>query len=265
MLGLHFAEELIASKKASEEERVNLFMKFEQLVAYSRYAAGPEETTERILGITRVKKRLDGRERIMVSAAQQNHILSNQKTYGIWGLYSVAGAQSGLAERGSGRLSPLGREFVEQPLADWQGAIVELVHVTTPCNEVSDGLRAFVADHMEFANCAVDAPKSLCSPGAEAAVAIDVQPHSIIYDFSNVADPGVFGRADFNGYVIADLLSAGPRIVAASIDREATTFDLDDNDIVVDGDSVRTNFEGLAFDAGDFVKIDLVFESPTEP
>ena len=67
MLGLHFAEELIASKKASEEERVNLFMKFEQLVAYSRYAAGTEETTERILGITRVKKRLDGRERIMVS------------------------------------------------------------------------------------------------------------------------------------------------------------------------------------------------------
>lgn len=114
MLGLHFAEELIASKKASEEERVNLFMKFEQLVAYSRYAAGPEDTTERILGITRVKKRLDGRERIMISAAQQNHILSNQKTYGIWGLYSVAGAQSGLAERGSGRLSPLGREFVER-------------------------------------------------------------------------------------------------------------------------------------------------------
>jgi hypothetical protein len=114
MLGLHFAEELIASKKASEEERVNLFMKFEQLVAYSRYAAGTEERTERILGITRVKKRLDARERVMVSAAQQYHILSNQKTYGIWGLYSVAGAQSGLAERGSGRLSPTGREFVER-------------------------------------------------------------------------------------------------------------------------------------------------------
>ena len=43
MLGLHFAEELIASKKAAEEERVNLFMKFEQLVAYSRYAAGAED------------------------------------------------------------------------------------------------------------------------------------------------------------------------------------------------------------------------------
>ena len=151
-----------------------------------------------------------------------------------------------------------------EPLADWQGAIVELVHVTTPCDEVSQGLRALVADHMEFANCAVDAPKSLCSPGAEVAVAIDVQPRSIIYDFSNVADPGVFGHADFNGYVIADLLGGGPRIVAASIDREATTFDLDDEDIVVDGDSVHTNFEGLAFDAGDFVKIDLVFESPTE-
>lgn len=151
-----------------------------------------------------------------------------------------------------------------EPLADWQGAIVELVHVTTPCNEVSAGLRAFVDDHMEFENCAVDAPKSLCSPGAEAAVAIDVQPDSIIYDFSNVAGPGVFGQADFNGYVIAELLGIGPKIVAASIDRDATTFDLDDEDIIVDGASVHANFQGLAFEAGDFVKIDLVFASPTE-
>ncbi len=113
MLGLHFAEELIASKKASEEERVDLFMRFEQLAAYSRYAVGADDRTERILGVSRVKKRLDAREKIMISTAQQHQILSNQKTYGIWGLYSVAGAQSGLAERGSGRLSPLGIKFVE--------------------------------------------------------------------------------------------------------------------------------------------------------
>ncbi|MBT8451104.1 MAG: hypothetical protein KJO40_03945 [Deltaproteobacteria bacterium] len=151
-----------------------------------------------------------------------------------------------------------------EPRADWQGALIELVHVTEPCNETADGLRALVGDHMEFANCAIGAPKSRCAPSAEAALAIDVQPRSIIYDFSNVEGPGVFGRADFDGYVIANLLGVGPRIVAANIDRDATTLDLDDDDIVVDGDSVHANFEGHAFNASDFVKIDLVFESLAE-
>jgi hypothetical protein len=151
-----------------------------------------------------------------------------------------------------------------EPLADWEGAIVELVHMTEPCNETAGGLRALVGDHMEFANCAIGVPKSGCSPSAEAALAIDVQPRSIVYDFSNVEDSGVFRRTDFNGYVIANLFGIGPRIVAANIDREATTLDLDDDDIVVHDDSVHANFAGHAFDASDFVKIDLVFESIAE-
>lgn len=178
-------------------------------------------------------------------------------------IVAAAGLFCGCGDVDTFKLRP-GSLGQTEPLADWQGAIVELVHMTEPCSEVSEGLRAFVGDHMEFANCAVDAPKSVCAPGAEAAVAIDVQAQSIIYDFSNVANPGVFGRADFNGYVIANLFSVGPKLVAANVDREATTVDLDDADVVVHADSVHANFEGLAFDAGDFVKIDLVFESPRE-
>ena len=175
----------------------------------------------------------------------------------------AAGLFGGCGDIDTFKLRPASSGEIE-PRPDWQGAVVELVHVTEPCDETADGLRALVGDHMEFANCAIGAPKSRCSPSAEAALAIDVQPRSIIFDFSNVEDPGVFVHASFNGYVIANLFGVGPRIVAAIIDRDATTLDLDDDDIVVDGDSVHANFEGHAFDAGDFVKIDLVFERTAE-
>ncbi len=56
LLGLHFAEEAISTRKAPEEDRANLFLRFEQLAAYSRYAYGEKNggAGSGILGITRV-------------------------------------------------------------------------------------------------------------------------------------------------------------------------------------------------------------------
>lgn len=147
-----------------------------------------------------------------------------------------------------------------QPLVDWNGTIVELHHQTLPCDVVAPKcLRSFVGDHMEFEGLEVVALKSDCSRGAEAAVAIDVQPRSIIFDFSNIVDPGAFPQMDFDGYVVGDFLGAAPQIVGARVDREVSTLDLDDRDIVIDGGRIRANFAGLAFDVTDLVKIDLVF------
>ncbi|MFW2389462.1 MAG: hypothetical protein ACN4G0_14070 [Polyangiales bacterium] len=151
-----------------------------------------------------------------------------------------------------------------QPAVDWAGTLVELVHVTTPCDDDLEGLRALVGDHMEFENCAAASAKSACSSGSEAAVAIDVQARNIVYDFSNVASPGAFGRAEFNGYVVSDLLRGTPQVIEARLDREVTTLDLEDGDIVIDGKSVHVNLEGLAFTDTDFVKIDLVFADSEE-
>lgn len=151
-----------------------------------------------------------------------------------------------------------------QPAADWAGTLVELVHETTPCDAASEGIRAFVGDHMEFENCAAASAKSACSSASSAAVAIDIQARNIVYDFSNVVSPGAFGRADFNGYVVSDLLGATPQIIEARLDREVTTLDLEDGDIVIDGTSIRANFEGLSFAHTDFVKIDLVFAESEE-
>jgi hypothetical protein len=147
-----------------------------------------------------------------------------------------------------------------QPLVDWNGTVVELHHQTLPCDIVaSECLSSFVGEHMEFNGFDVKGLKSECSRGAEAAVAVDVQGRSIIFDFSNVDSPDVFRGADFNGYVVHEMLAAAPEILAAELDREVSTLDLEDEDIVIDGSTIRANFAGHSFDETDFVKIDLVF------
>lgn len=148
-----------------------------------------------------------------------------------------------------------------QPLVDWNGTIVEMHHQMLPCDAGApdECLRSFVGDHMEFEGLDVEGLKSDCSGDDEAAVAIDVQPRSIIFDFSNVENPGVFRRTDFDGYVIRDLTGLAPEIVVATVDRELSTLDLADHQLVVDGGTLRANFAGLAFDSTDLVKIDLAF------
>jgi len=147
-----------------------------------------------------------------------------------------------------------------QPLVDWNGTVVELHHETLPCDGgTPECLRSVVGDHIEFEELDVVALKSDCSRGAEAAVAIDVQPRSIVFDFSNIESRSAFQQTGFDGYVIRDFVGAAPLIVGARVDREASTVDLDDRRIEMDGGKIRMNFAGLALDSTHLVKIDLVF------
>jgi hypothetical protein len=116
LLGLYFADRALGSGQFEESERANLFLKFEQLAAYSRhtYNDGEEENTESPRGFRRVKRKLsEGRGLVQISAAGEHQILSSQKTYGIWGLFTVAARQSGLVEQQENRLTPRAYEFVE--------------------------------------------------------------------------------------------------------------------------------------------------------
>ena len=147
-----------------------------------------------------------------------------------------------------------------EPRTDLDGAVVQMVRVIVPCESgASNQLFALVGAQMEFPGQSVAAAKSSCSHTPEAAVDIDVEGRSIIYDFSNVVGPGEFASAEFNGYVFIDLSESGPEILSATVDRRVTTLELQDQDLVVDGHTVRANFSGLPFDQIDFVKIDLVF------
>jgi len=115
ILGLYFSERAIAEKNMSPEKMVELFLKFEQLAAYSRVAVQTaregEYTEDEIRGIQRVKKNLLGK-RVWISAGATSQILSNQRTYGLWGLYTVAARNSNLIEPDAPRLTQEARAFV---------------------------------------------------------------------------------------------------------------------------------------------------------
>ena len=116
LLGLYFADRVLSSHPFDEEQRAALFLKFEQLAAYCRYAYNKAEgdSAEGLLGIRRVQRRFhEDRGRLRISANREHQILSNQKTYGLWGLYSVAARQSGLLERNENRLTQTALDFVE--------------------------------------------------------------------------------------------------------------------------------------------------------
>lgn len=117
LLGLYFAEQAVEARYADETHFVECFLKFEQLAAYSRYAwrdQGKNDEALGIRGILRVKSRLnEGGHRLRISASTEDQILSNQKTYGLWGLYTVAARSSGWVQDNVPRLTPTARDFVE--------------------------------------------------------------------------------------------------------------------------------------------------------
>ena len=68
--------------------------------------------TRNFRGIERVRRNLRER-RVTISDHTSHQILSNQKTYGLWGLYTMPARASGLVEGDPTRLTCLAREFVE--------------------------------------------------------------------------------------------------------------------------------------------------------
>jgi hypothetical protein len=111
LLGYYFAEQVRDRDGAGASSILDSFLKFEQLAAYSRlHVSGDRD----FRGIDRVAKRLDEGSRVVVSAEPRHQILSNQKIYGLWGLFSVPARTSGLLEREDTVLTPDARTFVQQ-------------------------------------------------------------------------------------------------------------------------------------------------------
>lgn len=119
ILGHFFAQELLRQGKIVDEELVESFLRFEQLAAYSRYAwrGKTGDAVGRILGIQRVQRRFqDQKGRVRISSDKDGQILSNQKTYGLWGLYSVAARSSGLLHPREVALSEEAEHFVRSSI-----------------------------------------------------------------------------------------------------------------------------------------------------
>lgn len=90
-----------------------MFLKWEQLAAYARYKVN-NETSFR--GTQRTQKYLSESDRVTLSADLDCQILSNQKTYGLAGLYTSPTKASGLLEGNPPRLTAPARQFVDDYL-----------------------------------------------------------------------------------------------------------------------------------------------------
>lgn len=113
LLGRYFAARLIEDGTVSQEEALNVFLRMEQIGAYIRYVAHKLEGN--IRGIERVMTFLEeGRGKVNIQSDRRGMILSDQKTYGLWGLYSVPARTSGMIPEGSFGVTEKAREFIER-------------------------------------------------------------------------------------------------------------------------------------------------------
>jgi hypothetical protein len=110
LLGYHFAKEVRERQGQEAETTLALFLKFEQLAGYCRYLV---EDDGDFRGIERVTRNLGESTSVRLSDRSGDQILSNQRVYGLWGLYSSPARASGLLEREEPVLTPAAQSFVE--------------------------------------------------------------------------------------------------------------------------------------------------------
>ena len=113
LLGRYFAADLVDRGMANREDALDIFLRMEQICAYAQYVG--QKVDDNIRGIERVKRFVDEQKgRVAIQTDRSGRILSDQKTYGLWGLYSVPARRSGLIPEGSLDVEPEAREFVER-------------------------------------------------------------------------------------------------------------------------------------------------------
>jgi hypothetical protein len=111
LIGVELADMLREQLRMEAPPILETFMRFEQLAGYARVR---QYKSADIRGIRRVTLRLNEGGTIRISAESGAQILSNQKTYGLWGLFTMPARSCGLLEKGQSRLTPESRVFIER-------------------------------------------------------------------------------------------------------------------------------------------------------
>ena len=116
LFGFYFANKATESLTDRDEQLLATFLRFEQLAAYARYTE-PRARSD-VRGIRAVSRNVQERRgRLCLSQKTDSQILSDQKTYGIYGLFRMAARSSGLLQtEDDTRLTPTAWEHVEQQL-----------------------------------------------------------------------------------------------------------------------------------------------------
>jgi len=110
ILGYYFAERV--SAEGDGDGDLAVFLRWEQLASYAR---GAINNDWEFRGAERAKSRVTESEnpRLKLGTDSSALILSDQKTYGLWGLFSVPARSSGLVGGDPTRVTPAARALIE--------------------------------------------------------------------------------------------------------------------------------------------------------
>lgn len=116
LFGFYFAHKAVELMPDGREQFLPVFLRFEQLAAYSRY--GEKTARSDIRGIRAVTRNMaESNGSLKLSPRADFQILSDQKTYGIYGLFRMAAHSSGLLRsREETTLTPFAEQYVEAQL-----------------------------------------------------------------------------------------------------------------------------------------------------
>ena len=132
LLGFHWAEQQFGHiDQDNRHQRIReYFLKYEQLAAYLRFYADAHD----IMGITRVRQRLlDEDQRVALGSGSRQQILSDQVSYGLWGLYSTALRDTGLVLGNDREVTAAGRDIarkIEANLGEVANTLLTLIQST---------------------------------------------------------------------------------------------------------------------------------------
>ena len=146
ILGYYFAERVANEEDGGSD--VGVFIRWEQLAAYAR---GGINNDWEFRGTERAKKNFNENGRIRLGTDSTALILSDQKTYGLWGLYSVPSRSSGLLAGDPTRVTPSVKKFIEdQYLSTLSGNGCETSDIVTVLARKSPELRPLDRDRPLF-------------------------------------------------------------------------------------------------------------------
>jgi hypothetical protein len=111
LLGYYFAQLVQEVEGSGKQSTLDLFLTFEQLAGYARLHVNRDDDFR---GRDRVVLRLLKGNKVTIGPDPALQILGDQKTYGLWGLFSVPARSSGLLGQDEPILTKSAREFVER-------------------------------------------------------------------------------------------------------------------------------------------------------
>ena len=153
--------------------------------------------------------------------------------------------------------------------ACFSGSAIQLIRYSSECEKASKSLTSEVYDGVVFTGEEVGTLESPCmdAPAPVIDVYFVLDSHSIVFDFSRVAQGDSFPATDFEGYMLDIVLGeSNGHLLAVTVDQAFSTVNLDRRHLHWDPSHIEVNFEGLQYDEETFLKLDLLFEVvPIDP